>query len=198
MTPPLLFRTDPKSLKSREAGQLAKQGGLSGAAWKGLSWALPCFKEKLDLVELSEEGDIDALRHYFIKHGETLTPAEYKSGVVEDLAARFGLHLTRDTADEYVRLYLGLTRGQGGRIIPIEQVDHLPLREELTLITRRKLQAGLTPLIVQDARHVTGCFLIGDKLFSARADIDGAGTITMEPLSLIADTLPVLDSVLEN
>ena len=59
------------------------------------------------------------------------------------------------------------------------------------------MQAALTPLTVQDAHHVTGCFLIGDKVFSAKAAISAAGTVTLEPIALIADTLPVLDSVLE-
>lgn len=194
---PLSFRADPKPLKPREAAQLAKRAGLQGDAWKALSWPLQCFATPTEILELGEDGALDAVRHYFIRTDGFIEPVEYRTGYVEELAARLGLALSRDTADDYVRLYMGLTRGQGGQVVPIEQVDQLPLREELTLITRRKLQSSLTPMSVQDGQRVTGCFLIGDKLFSARADIGKKGNVTLEPLALIADTLPVLDSTLE-
>lgn len=197
MAPPLSFRTDPKILKPREAAQLAKQAGLKGEAWKGLSWTLPCFAAAVEIVELSEDAQWESERFCFLKTDAGLEKAEYRAGYAEELAQRFGLALSRDTADEYLRLYLALTRGQAGLVTPVEQVDHLPLREELTLITRRKLQSCLTPLTAQDSARVTGCFLIGDKLFSARAAIGKTGAVSLEPLALIADTLPVLDSVLE-
>jgi hypothetical protein len=197
MTPPLSFRTDPVQLKQRDANTIAQDAGLGTGRWKALGWSLPCFKGVADIIEVANDDDIPAGKIYVLRHANGVERVEYRTGYVEALAQRLGLTLNRDTADEYVRFYMGLTRGQAGRVIPVEQVDQLPLREELTLITRRKLQSAIVPLTVQDAHTVTGCFLIGDKLFSARATITSEGAVSLEPLAILADTLPVLQAVFE-
>ncbi len=197
MTPALSLRTDPTVLKARDTAALVKMTSLGEGRWKVLVWTLLCFKESLSLVEIAAEDDPAGMRHYYINVGETLEPVQYNTSYIQELAKRFGLALNRDRVDDYVRLYLAFSRGQAGRVIPVEQIDQLPLREELTLITRRKLQSAITPLVATDASHVSGCYLIGDKLFSATAIVSEDGAVTLEPQGLIADTLPILDTVFE-
>lgn len=197
MNPPLSFRQSAHALKPKEIQLLAGYISLKPEPNKGIEWSLPFFAGDVRLVELTIESVMPATRHYILLEGEKATRVEYRTGYVEDIAVRQKLAITRENADEYIRFYMGLTRGQAGRVIPIENVDELPLREELTLITRRNLQALVTPLTVHDAHILSGCFLIGDKLFSARATIKPNGAVELEPLGLLADTLPVLNDALE-
>lgn len=196
MYPPLSLRTDPLPLKPKECAALAQKMGMDGE-WKGLIWRLPFFKGKVELVEMTSENAIPVSRVYIMCDEDVSRFMPYTTGELEKMAAQYGLVLARDTIDDYVRFYLGFTRGQAGRVMPVEQVEQLPLREELTLITRRKLQNGITPIIVENANQATGCFLIGDKIFMAKAEADEGGTVALEPLTMIADTLPILDSLLE-
>lgn len=197
MTPALSLRLDPATPKTRETAALVKQTNVGEGRWKALLWDLPCFAESVQLAELAVEDDPAGARFYFIGHNDAWEKVEYDTSYVQALGKRFGLRLSRDTVDDYVRLYLGFTRGQAGRVIPVEQLEQLPLREELTLITRRKLQTMITPLVVDDTHKVSGCFLIGDKLFSATASVSDDGAVSLEPQGLLADTLPVLDTVFE-
>lgn len=196
MYPPLTLRTDPAPLKPKEVSALTQKLTLDGQ-WKGLAWHLPFFRTPVQLVEMLSENTLSPARLYSICDDDVARLVPYTTGALEEMAAQYGLVLTRDTVDDYIRFYLGFTRGQAGRVIPVEQIEQLPLREELSLITRRKLQTGITPMMVENAVQVTGCFLIGDKIFMARAVVDQGGTVSLEPLSLIADTLPILDSLLE-
>ena len=198
MTPPLSFRSSARALKTKEIQTIALEAGLTAEPGKGLEWTLPFFEGDVRLVELTVETAMPAQRHYIVIENGDAALVEYRTGYVEDLVHRNGLALNRDNADEYVRFHMGLTRGQVGRVLPIELVDDLPLREELTLITRKNLQSAITPLTVHDEKTVSGCFLMGDKLFMARAEIKPTGMVALEPLSLLADTLPVLDYSLEN
>lgn len=198
MNPPLSFRASARPLKPKDIKELAKEAGIAPEPSKGIEWDLPFFSTQVRLAELVIESVIPAARHYVLIEGEDKAQKmSFAPGFVEALAVRRGLSLTRDNADEYIRFYMGFTRGQGGRVMPIDSVDDLPLREELTLITRRNLQSLITPIVVHDENTVSGCFLIGNKLFSARADIKASGMVTLEPLGLLADTLPVNEYTLE-
>ncbi len=195
MNPPLSLRQQAQSLKTRELGKISSELGV--AYNKGLQWTLPFFKKPVNVVELTDESVLPARRDYYIKEEERFQPLTFMPGFVEGLVQTYGLSLSRDTIEDYIRFYLAFTRGQAGRVLPIDMIDELPLREELTLITRRKLQGLITPLVVEDASHATGCFLIKDKLLKTRVTVDAKGTLALEAQGLLADTLPVSDSLLE-
>lgn len=194
MTPPLSLRAQAQVLKPREIDKIAAKGhGYS----KGLQWVLPFYKAAVTLVELTDEAVLPARRDYYIKDDNGVTKLAFEPGFVEGLAMQHGLALSRDTVDDYIRFYTGATRGAAGRVLPIDIIDELPLREELTLITRRKLQELITPLTAIDAKSATGCFLIRDKLVKAKVTIGKGGGVELEAVAFLADTLPVTDSVLE-
>lgn len=197
MTPPLTLRQQAVALKPREMERLSKETAVSSYT-KGLSWELPFFKTPVWVIELTDDAHQPIRRDYYIKDGSGITPASYSADFVESLASSHGLDLSRDTVEDYIRFYLAFTRGGAGRVLPVNIIDELPLREELSLIIRRKLQSLITPMIVEDIHQVTGCFLIGNKLVKAKLTIDPkTGKVDMEALNLLADTLPVSDSLLE-
>jgi hypothetical protein len=197
MTPPLSLRQQAQTLKPREIERFVKDLGGAAAYGKGLCWTVPFFKDDVAIVELTDEGAQPLRRDYYIKDDAGLKPVSYTAGYVESLAAAYGLELTRDTLEDYLRFYLAFTRGPSGRVLPISIIDELPLREELSLIIRRKLQSLITPLTIEENRSATGCVLIGSKLLKAQMTVDDQGTVTLEAIALLGDTLPVSDSLLE-
>ncbi len=196
MTPPLALQCDADLLKTRAAQDWAKKAGLEKAKWKGLSWKLDFFKKSSSLAEIIDEDDLSQKRHYIIDIDNDVSLCEYGGDVVETLVQKAGLDLNKTNICDYLFFYLGFTRGQAGRVLTIQNVDDLILREELTLITRRNLQALITPTHIQSSHEIEGCFLIGDKLFKALATIDKKGSVMLKPTEILADTLPVQDQAL--
>lgn len=196
MTPPLTLNCEADLLKTRGAQDWATKAGLEKARWKGLVWNLSFFDKTSSLAEIVNEDDLSQKRYYIVDIDGDVTPCVYGADVVETLVQKAGLKLTKDNVSDYLSFYLGFTRGQAGRVLVIQNVDDLILREELTLITRRNLQALITPFHVQSETKVEGCFLIADKLFKALASIDAHGSVMLQPLEILADTLPVQDQAL--
>lgn len=196
MNPPLSLSCDANLLKSRAAQEWAHKVDLGKARWKGLSWTLNFFKKPCVLTEIMNEDDIDQKRYYIIECDGQPTLCQYGTDVVEDLVKQAGLAIDQHNIQDYILFYLGFTRGQAGRVLAIQTVDDLHLREELTLITRRNLQAMITPMHVVSDKDIEGCFLITNKLFKALASVDENGSVLLKPKEILADTLPVQDQAL--
>lgn len=194
MTPALTLSSDADLLKKSDLKQwLSATDFDTKARWKGLVWTLSFFKQDALLAELVNEDAADGSRHYLIKIGDDIQKAQFGSQVVENLIGQAGLNLTKDNVADYLSFYLGFTRGQAGRLFIINNVDDLPLREELTVVLRRNVHSLITPLQALSDREIEGCFLIQNKLFKAKATIEDNGSVLLEPLSILADTLPVQD-----
>lgn len=196
MTPPLALNCDADLLKKRAAQDWATKAGLPKSKWKGLSWELDFFDKPSSLAEIVDEDDLSQKRHYIINIDGDVSQCEYGSDVVEALVKKAGLSLNKTNVCDYLFFYLGFTRGQAGRLLLIQNVDDLILREELTLITRRNLQSLITPMHVISMQEIEACFLITNKLFKAVAKVDDNGSVLLEPTDILADTLPVQDQAL--
>jgi hypothetical protein len=124
------------------------------------------------------------------------------SGPVLEFNRACPLKLDRHQVMDYARFYLAHVTGPHGITAVIDMVDDLNLREEPTPSLRKSLHDKIVPLALNGSLpgagyQLRGTLLIKRSLYSALIDVSAAGEITATPSRVLADILPVHDTVLE-
>lgn len=156
----------------------------------------------LDGWTLAEAGDATILpekRCIVLDNGQDCVPIEFSADFIPGFVARHGVHLTRDSAADYLRFWFEYARAGADRFLLVEAIEDMPWREEPTPHARKSLGKAVTPLTVisaaADGFKFKACVLFRDTLFDCTLDVGVRGQVAITNRQTIAEGLTVADAL---
>lgn len=141
------------------------------------------------------------LRKFVIYRPGEVHVLDWTSAPIYALNGSAPLHLTLETAADYVRFFFTYTRGPHGRFMIVENVDDIIWDADPPPAARKAIGNMLQPVNIVENKagngfDLTACLLFGNILYSAIIEIEPGGRVSLRDEQILADDMPVRDDTL--
>lgn len=153
------------------------------------------------LYDIADHRTLPPARAFVVQMGDAYHVLNFTPTDFQILNAQRKPHLNLETITDYVRCFIGFTRGQDGRFIIVETVDDIPWKEDPPPQARKAVGKLLTPVHATIDEHqgvfkVSLVALYKTQLLKLNLDIRTDGMVTLMPDGTLLEDLPVLDDIL--
>jgi hypothetical protein len=151
-------------------------------------------------LDMADYESAPPVRRFVIYKPGDVVVLNWTNEPIYELNARAPIHLTEETAVDYVRFFFTYIRGRHGRFQISENVDDILWREEPPPAARKAIGNILAPVSVtgtgpDGAFLLSLCMMFKDSLFKAACEVKPDGLVTLSDEQLMIEDMPVLDDM---
>ncbi len=161
------------------------------------------FYEGYRFLNVADHATNPPLQRFVMQKKDTMEFhfIDWRHQTIQAFNAAAPLALTEDNVFDYVRFYYSFVKAYEGRFIVCENADAIKWKEE-PLAELKQIAANIKPMELttktDDKFMITVFMMLKDRLFVASIVVDKSGTIDVADYEVLAQNLPVVDSIVES
>jgi len=188
-------------VESQILAAVRKAGHVFDAEHISMLCSSPAFYHPAVFAEITDRRESPLRRIGVVWDGREAVTLDGNPETIYRLNDRLPLKLSNDTAGDYLRFFFTFSHGPHGRFLIVENVDDIDWKDDPAPSTRKAISKMVDPLTLlpgstDENRAFHACIMFRENLMTARIDLSEKGRVKLSEEQILADDMPVIDSVL--